>query len=80
MLEIEEGMEPVIPFPPRANLFKYFKFPMVVGKGPVTLFLVKLRPKTERLVSQRTPNQPFKHGSPLFQFVELIQLPPLVEM
>ena len=80
ILEIEEGIEPVIPFPLKANRFKYFKFPMVVDISPTTLFPVKSRPKTERLVSQNTPNQPLVHGSPRFQFKDVIQLPPFVEL
>ena len=80
ILETEEGIEPVIPFPLKANLSKYFKFPIVVDKGPRTLFAVKSRPTIERLVSQMTPNQLPVHGSPLYQFAELIQFTPLVEL
>ena len=80
ILEREEGIEPVILFPLRANLFKYIKFPIVVDMVPVTLFPVKSRPKTVKLASQTTPNQLFEHGSPMFQFVDLIQFLPFVEL
>ena len=79
MLERVAGIEPVILFPLKANLFKYVKYPMDVGTGPMTLFPVKSRPTTDKLASQTTPNQPFKHGSPLFQFVDLIHLHPFVQ-
>ena len=67
-LEIEEGIEPVTPFPPIANLVKKIKFPIEFGKGPRTLLLVRSSLNTERLVSQVTPNHPFLHGSANSQF------------
>ena len=80
MLIIDRGMEPVIKFPLKASLVKYIKFPMEVDKDPVTLFLVRSKVTTEKLLLQVTPNQPLMHGSPINQFVELIQVPPLVKL
>ena len=54
---MDEGMEPMIPFPFKVNLVKYCKFPMEVGRGPMTLFLGKFKPNTVKLASQITPNQ-----------------------
>ena len=67
ILETDEGMEPVIPFPLKANSVKYFKFPMVTDKGPAKLLLVRFKLITERLASQLTPNHPFAQGSPIVQ-------------
>ena len=80
MLVIDKGIDPLIPFPLKANLTKYNKFPIEVDIDPMTLLLVRDKLTTAKLLSQVTPNQPLMHGSPISQFAELIQLPPLVEL
>ena len=80
MLVNDNGIEPIIPFLLKAILTKYSKLPMEFDKDPMTLLLVRSKLTTAKLLSQVTPNQPLKHGSPVNQFVELIQLPPLVEL
>ena len=67
IVETDEGIEPVIPFPLKANLVRYIKFPMVTDKGPAKLLLVRFKPITERLASQVTPNHRFAQGSPIVQ-------------
>ena len=74
----DAGMEPMIPFPFMINLVKYCKFPIEFGRDPMTLLLARFKPNTVKLASQVTPNQRFIQGSPIFQFVELIQFPPFV--
>ena len=67
ILEIDEGIEPVIPFPLNASLVKLIKFPMEF-KVPTTLLLHKSKATIAKLLSHVTPNQLLTHGSPISQF------------
>ena len=79
ILVTDTGIEPVTPLPLKANLARYCKVPIELGNGPMTLLLVRSKVTIPKPLLQVTPNQPLIQGSPINQFVELIQLPPFVE-